>query len=31
VGAPRFAAGNSDQMSVSNGSGGYYRVILLRQ
>jgi hypothetical protein len=31
LGAPRFAAGNTDQMSVSNGSGGYYRVVLLRQ
>ncbi len=31
LGAPRFAAGNTDQMSVSNGSGGYYRVLLLRQ
>ena len=29
--APRFAAGNSDSINVGKGSGGYYRVVLLRQ
>jgi hypothetical protein len=27
----RFAAGNSDSINVGKGSGGYYRVVLLRQ
>jgi hypothetical protein len=31
LGAQHLAAGNTDQMPVSNGSGGYYRVVLLRQ
>ena len=29
--APRLAAGNSDSINVGKGSGGYYRVVLLRQ
>jgi hypothetical protein len=28
--APRFAAGNGDSIYVGKGSGGYYRVVLLR-
>ena len=28
---PRLAAGNSDSIFVGKGSGGYYRVVLLRQ
>jgi hypothetical protein len=31
LGAPRFAAGNTDQIPVGKGSGGYYRVMLLCQ
>ncbi len=31
LGAPRFAAGNSDSIFVGGGSAGYYRVLLLRQ
>ena len=31
VGAPRFAAGNSDSIFCGGGSAGYYRVVLLRQ
>ena len=31
LGAPRFAAGNSDSIFVGGGSAGYYRVMLLRQ
>ena len=30
-GTPRFAAGTSDSIYVGVGSGGYYRVLLLRQ
>jgi hypothetical protein len=29
--APRLAAGNTDQIYVGKGSGGYYRIVLLRQ
>jgi hypothetical protein len=31
LGAPRFAAANSDAIYVGGGSAGYYRVMLLRQ
>jgi len=31
LGAPRLAAGNNDSINVTNSSGGYYRVVLLRQ
>jgi hypothetical protein len=31
LGAPRLAASNSDSINVTNGSGGYYRIMLLRQ
>jgi len=31
LGSPRFATGNSDSINVGKGSGGYYRVVLLRQ
>jgi hypothetical protein len=31
LGAPRFAAGNSDSIFVGHGLGGYYRIVLLRQ
>ena len=31
LGAPRFAADSSDSIYVGKGSGGYYRVVLLRQ
>jgi hypothetical protein len=31
LGAPRFAAGASDSILVGSGTGGYYRVLLLRQ
>ena len=31
LGAPRFAAGNSDSIFVGGGAAGYYRVMLLRQ
>jgi hypothetical protein len=31
LGSPRFAAGNNDSIFVGKGSGGYYRVVLLRQ
>ena len=31
LGAPRFAAGGSDSIFVGGSSGGYYRVMLLRQ
>jgi hypothetical protein len=30
-GAPRLAPGSSDQIYVGQGSGGYYRIVLLRQ
>jgi hypothetical protein len=31
LGSSRFAVGNSDSIPVGKGSGGYYRVVLLRQ
>ncbi len=31
LGAPRFAAGNSDSIFAGHGLGGYYRILLLRQ
>jgi hypothetical protein len=31
VGAPRFAAGDSDSIFVGQSSAGFYRILLLRQ
>jgi hypothetical protein len=31
LGAPRFAAGNTDSIYVGGGSAGFYRILLLRQ